>query len=281
MGFQSARETINDLFTSTRDDVNKMLEEQWKKNNYVPLKEIDEKTDQILIDRNVSEIVYDTSWNTIYGKAKPMVGSLLPEDETLDSWLLLFLVNWNSFGKKLPSRINNTTRIIRNEYKKNTKRIYRDVFNATRSQDINSKIFGESLSPSVKKRYGEIYEKDKRRASEYLEEQFGKKAGHIADKKNRKLPNHFANRTTETEALTIRMDLSLESAGDNGKIKYVTISVKPQACSICKSYIGHKFPYGEQPHLLVHPNCRCDYIIHYVNGKTLTIVGSGRVGLIT
>lgn len=282
MGFQSARKDFNDLFTTINDDVNTMLTDAWATGKYIPVAEIKKRTDELIDEHNMDSVVYDTSWDTIFGKAKPVIpDSEVGAEQTHAEWLLLFLLGWNSFGKLLPNRIKNTTRIIRREYEKNTKRIYRDVFRATRDQNIDAKIYGEQLSPSVKRRYKQIWDQDRRRASEYLNEQFGRKAGRVADRRNRKTPNHFANRMTETESLTIRMDLALKKAGESGKIKYISISVKPKACSICQSFVGNKYPLGQQPHLLAHPSCRCDYIIHYVGGQVLLIPGSGRVDLIT
>ena len=281
MGFQSARREFGDLYSYTTDEVNKLLADLWNRGQYTKAKEIEEQVNKILDDANADQRMYDTAWDTIRGKVEPVATPLVPEDESRTEYVIALMLLWNSFGKLLPNRLNNTNKLIRNEYVKTTKRVYREVLSATNKLDVNAKVGGQSLSKSVKEKFQKEIDRKGGKPTEFLQQEFGKLAEKVTQKKLKKTPKHYAERVTETEALTMRMDTELKVAEELNTIDFITISVKPNACAVCQSYIGQKYKKGMQPHLLVHPNCRCDYVIHYTNGQTLLIAGSGRVDLIS
>lgn len=278
MGFQSARQQFDAVFRGIRDDIELLLLKYNETNKRTLAKKVESDVDKILEKHSMRSRVYNEMWETIEGKTRPKVPDNVPKDER-DEWLLLFLLGWVSFGKKLPNRLNNTINIISDNYKKTTKRIHNEWFLALNNPSSTSKVNGVSLSPAVRRQYENLLSRNPRQAQQYFETEMEKLVVGQLDKVGRKRPKHYSERVTETESLTIRMDLELQNAGKSGEIDYITIFVKPNACQLCESFRGVRYPKGKQPHLLAHPSCRCDYIIHYVNGERLVIPGSGRIDL--
>ena len=281
MGFQSAREEADDKFGEMEEEVFETMLEKLKEEKRWTSPEISAYVLGVWAANGMEEFVFDLIYDTIKEKITPVIKAQNESAtaEQIAALVLAFMTSWKSFGKNLTYRIMNTRAIIREGYFTNTKRIYNDTRKAIKGKNPAAKVFGEGLSRKDQKTYKKKAKKNQKEADEFLEEKFNDLSKDVSEHKNKYIPRHFTSRTTETEALTMRMDLALTEAGKDPELDYITISVKPQACQICESFRAKRYKLGDVPHLLAHPHCRCDYIIHYKDGTKLIIPGSGRVTL--
>lgn len=280
-GFKTTQDNFEELFTKFNDVLLSelaLLREKGK----VKASEIDELINRIWVEQGTAEAVYNGLWDLIYLKTRPPFKKTVDttDEEEINVLLIAFLTSWLSFGKRLPNRIRNTRRIIKGNLYKYAKRGLRQADKMVADGNVNSKILGEGLTQAEKSQYARLKKRSEKKAQEFLEEKTRETLDRGLTNKNVGLNTHYTNRTGQTEALTIRMDLELENAGQDKEIDFITIFVKPNACSICQAFKGVRYDVETAPHLLAHPSCRCDYIIHYVGGQTLIIKGSGRIKLV-
>lgn len=59
-------------------------------------------------------------------------------------------------------------------------------------------------------------------------------------------------------------------------VRYVQYLGAPDACDECQPYIGQIFVLGSEPHLPLHPNCRCDYRPYYPALGEIVNCGDGK-----
>lgn len=278
-GFQDTRQYFTDLFSEYNDALIAGLLPLIYRGN-VRAREVEALVDEIYEDLNMANRIYDNVWDLIVTKVKPVYRKVADyeDEEELNALLFSFLSAWDSFGKRLPNRIRNTRRIIKED-------LYKTAKNAVRGgkgllDDPEGATGGYGLSKTEKKEYDRLKKRNEAQGRAYVENKVRQKVQAQTEKKNVKTNRYYIDRVGETESLTIRMELELENANKSAEINYITIFVKPQACSLCESFRGKRYTVRTVPHLLAHPNCRCDYVIHYQSGDVLTIKGSGRLDLV-
>lgn len=279
-GFIDTRQYFTDLFTEYNDELVAGLLPLIYRGN-VKAREVEALVDRIYDDLGMADKIYDNIWDLIVTKVRPVYRKVADyeDEEELNTLLLAFLATWDSFGKRLPNRIRNSRRIIKTD-------LYKTAKNAVRGgkgllDDPQGATGGYGLSKSEKKEYDRLSKRNEAQGRAYVENKVREKVQENTEKKNVKTNRYYVDRVGETEALTIRMELELENAKKSAEINYITIFVKPQACAVCEAFRGKRYTTRTVPHLLAHPNCRCDYVIHYKSGDVLTIQGSGRIDLKT
>lgn len=278
-GFQDTRDYFTELFKEYNEELVAGLMVLIQRGN-VKAKEVEALVDSLYSGLGMREKIYDKIWELITYKVRPAFkrSTEHEDDEELNALLVLFLANWDSFGMKLPKRIRNTRRIIREELYKTAKTA---VKGAGELLDDPTKSKGDyGLTKKELKDYERANKRSEAQGRAYVEGKVREKVQAQTEKKNVKTNRYYIDRAGETEALTIRMELELEQAKKTREVDFITIDVKPNACAICTPFIGKVYSTRTVPHLLVHPNCRCDYIVHYKSGDVLKIEGSGRIDLV-
>jgi hypothetical protein len=276
IGFIESRKLFGEMFDSVRTELDVFIDTSLDKRTRVKVGDINKAVDDALMSRDVQNVFDSTAREVVETKIIPK----FTEPPTRTKQAEQFMRSWKSYDKTFTNRLKNSYQLIRNEYKKSTKRIYNDTRNALLSGDPHAKIYGKGLTRPVQKKYRDMLKKSPERAGIFYETEIKKLASKMGDQKLMKLQRHYATRVVETEALTMRMQLELQNQPNKSKIDYIRISVKPKACQICESFRGVKYPFGQHPHLLAHPSCRCDYVVVYKNKKRVVIPGSGRVDLL-
>jgi hypothetical protein len=278
-GFQDTRDYFTELFTEYNDRLVEGLLALIYRGG-VKAKEVEALVDEIYSDLDMSSKIYDNIWDLITTKVKPVYRKVADaeDEEELNALLLAFLSSWDSFGKRLPNRIRNSRRIIKADLYKTAKNAVRGGKGLLDDPEDAKGPYG--LSKTEKKEYDRARKRGEAQGRAYVEGAVREKVQTNAEKRNVKTNRYYVDRVGETEALTIRMELELENAKEgSSKVKYITIFVKPDACQVCESFRGQKYTTRTVPHLLAHPNCRCDYVVHYESGDVLTIRGSGQLAL--
>lgn len=277
-GFTETRRYFTDLFKEYNDRLVEGLLVLIYRGN-VKAKEVEALVDSIYNDLNMADAIYNNVWDLIVTKVRPVyrkVADAEDEDE-LNLLLLSFLASWDSFGKRLPNRIRNTRRIIKGELYKTAKASVKGAKGLLNDPEAVKGAYG--LTKTEKKEYERAKKRGEAQGRQYVEDTVREKVRRNTEKKNVKTNRYYIDRVGETEALTIRMELELQNAKKSAEVDYITIFVKPQACQICEAFRGKRYTTRTVPHLLAHPNCRCDYVVHYKSGDVLTILGSGRIDL--
>jgi len=278
-GFQDTRKNFTALFSEYNDRLVEGLLPLIYRGN-VKAKEVEDLVNEIYDDLGMREKIYDELWDLIVFKTKPAFkrGTEYEDEEELNALLTLFLVNWNSFGMKLPARIRNSRRIIKEDLYKTAKNAVRGGTGLLNDPEGTKGAYG--LNKTEKKAYDRAKKRSEEAGRTYVEGVVRNKVQQNTEKKNVKTNTYYTKRVGETEAITIRMELELEQAKKTSEVDFITIDVKPNACEQCTPFIGKTYTTRTVPHLLVHPNCRCDYVIHYKSGDVLKIEGSGRIDLV-
>ncbi len=84
--------------------------------------------------------------------------------------------------------------------------------------------------------------------------------GSIAEELHRYFDTKKSEASTVARSETARCYYEGESTRyARAGVEYVEFLGAPDACDACMELIGRKYKLGSEPHIPIHPNCRCDY----------------------